>query len=330
MTSVHRIPLPIPFPLKWVNAYYIHDSNPTLIDAGVNTEEAFEALEKGVHEAGGQIGALKNIIITHCHIDHVGLAGKVSDISGARIWLHKWDLNKLYRGNDDNFKSKTHTYRDFFVSAGIPEAPIDSAINSMYDRFKTYFGAVYKEETLQGGEVFPFDDFQLEVIHTPGHSPGSVCLLNGSSGDLFSGDTLLQDISSNPVAEITPPENGREYKSLAMFQKSLAHLREMDIETVLPGHGAEFHNHRERINELFERHNQRRAELLKLLRDYPKRGGKIYPMTLFTLSSELFPDLKGFDIFLGISEVRGHLEILEQEGLVVGSDVNGRRVYSLS
>jgi glyoxylase-like metal-dependent hydrolase (beta-lactamase superfamily II) len=328
MTLTHKIELPLPFPLKWVNAYYIEDSDPLLIDAGVNTDDAFEALKKGVEKAGGDLKSLKRIVITHCHIDHVGLAGRVAEVSGASIWLHKWDIGKLYRGDDERFKSKIGVYRDFFISAGIPGEPIDTALTGMYERFKTYFGVVSQEQPLYGGETFEFDDFELEVLHTPGHSPGSVCLYDRSSGRLFSGDTLLEEISSNPVAEVSPPENGREYKSLAAYQKSLAMLRELEVETVLPGHGPEFNNHRKRIDELFHSHDQRRAKLLELLKEYPNRPGKTYPLTMFTLSSELFPDLKGFDIFLGISEVRGHMEILEKEGLVESEKREGRIIYS--
>ncbi len=329
MTSIHKIQIPIPFPLKWVNVYYIHDSTPTLIDAGINTDEAYEALSHGIREAGGSIKDLKRIIITHCHIDHVGLAGGIKLESKGDVWLHKWDINKIYRGNDDNFRSKADSYRNFFLSAGIPGGPIDAALSSMYERFRNYFGILTQEKALKGGEIFGFDDFDLEVIHTPGHSPGSVCLYNRQTRDIFSGDTLLEEISSNPVAEITPPENGQVYQSLHMFQKSLAVLRDLDINHVLPGHGQEFGAHRRRIEELFRHHEQRRSRLIELLRDYPKTEGKKYPMTQYTLSGLLFPDLKGFDIFLGISEVRGHLEILEKDGLVYSCEENGKRIYSL-
>lgn len=329
MTSVHRIQIPIPFPLKQVNAFYIHDSEPTLIDTGINTDEAYEVLSHGIEKAGGNIKGLRRIIITHCHIDHVGLAGRAKKESNAEVWLHKWDINKIYRGDDDNFKSKADIYRDFFISAGIPGGPIDAALNSMYERFRNFFGILIGENALEGGEIFKFDDFELEIIHTPGHSPGSVCLYNRQTRDIFSGDTLLEEVSSNPVAEITPPENGQVYQSLHIYQKSLAALRELDINRVAPGHGSEFSNHRDRIDQLFRHHKERRSQLLELLREYPEREGKKYPMTQFTLSGQLFPDLKGFDIFLGISEVRGHLEILEKDGLVHSHIENGKKVYSL-
>ena len=59
MTKAHRIEIRTPFALDRVNCYYIHDSTPTLIDAGVNTDESFEAVESGIKKAGGSVEELK-------------------------------------------------------------------------------------------------------------------------------------------------------------------------------------------------------------------------------------------------------------------------------
>jgi glyoxylase-like metal-dependent hydrolase (beta-lactamase superfamily II) len=83
MTRIHRIEVPIPFPLKTVSCYYILDSIPTLIDTGVNSAAGLDIIERKIRSVGGRLSDLKRIILTHGHTDHVGLAGKIASHSGA-------------------------------------------------------------------------------------------------------------------------------------------------------------------------------------------------------------------------------------------------------
>ena len=98
MTTINRIEIRIPFPLKRVNCYYIKDSLPTLIDAGVNTEESFRTVESEVRKVGGTIEGLRRIILTHAHSDHIGLAPSIAQLSGADVYVQKWDAGKIALG----------------------------------------------------------------------------------------------------------------------------------------------------------------------------------------------------------------------------------------
>ncbi len=329
MTKVHTIQVPIPFPLKWVNCYYIDDSIPTLIDTGVNTDEGLEAIQSAVQATGGSLSDLRRIILTHGHLDHMGLAGRLAEISGAEVFIHKWDKAKLVRDPVQEAKKSGKAFSAFFVEAGVPGAPIDSALETLALRFKHFFSPIYGEKVLEGEEVFDFDDFRLQVIHTPGHSPGSISLLNPDDGTFFSGDTLLEKISSNAVVEVVAPTEVSRYRSLASYQDSLNLVTGLAVKSVLPGHGNTFSDHRGRVEQLQAHHEERKAEVLAVLRDYPLKIGKKYPLTQFTLAMEMFPDLKGFHVFLGLSEVRGHLEMLEDDGLVASRLEANRRIFSL-
>lgn len=330
MTTVHAIQAPIPFPLKWVNCYYIEDSIPTLIDTGVNTEEGMEAIQSAVQATGGSLSDLRRIILTHGHLDHMGLAGRLAEISGAEIYIHKWDQAKLVRDPVEEAKKRGKAFSAFFIEAGVPGPPIEGALETLAHRFKNFFSPISGEKTLEGGEVIEFDDFGLQVIHTPGHSPGCISLFLPDDGTLISGDTLLEKISSNAVVEVVAPTELNNYRSLASYQDSLKLVMGLPAKKVLPGHGNTFLDHRGRVEQLQAHHEERRGEVLKVIKEYPLTSGKKYPLTQFTLAMEMFPDLKGFDVFLGISEVRGHLEMLEDDGIVASEVEDNRRVFSPS
>jgi glyoxylase-like metal-dependent hydrolase (beta-lactamase superfamily II) len=88
LDKIYKIELPIPFPLKTMNVYFVDDSPRTLVDAGIKTEASFEALKKGLKAIGHDLNSIERILITHGHIDHYGQAKKLSSLSGAPICIH--------------------------------------------------------------------------------------------------------------------------------------------------------------------------------------------------------------------------------------------------
>jgi glyoxylase-like metal-dependent hydrolase (beta-lactamase superfamily II) len=327
MTTVNRIDVPIPFPLKQANCYYIEDSIPTLIDAGVKTDEAFETISGAIEGKGGSIDKVRRIILTHCHSDHLGLATRIAGISGARIFMHILDREFVAHNLGEEPQAQRNRFHKFFLEAGVPSDLMEPAIDSMSNRFKRFFTPFEDEEILEGGEVFAFDDFNLEVIHTPGHSRGSICLLNRDDGTLFSGDSLLEDITSNPVVQIRHPDEKSDYRSLATYEASLEIIKALPARTVLPGHGPPFSNHQERVNQMQEHHRLRRTEVMNILIADNTRPRRERRTTQYMLAMALFPDLKGIEFFLGLSEALAHLETLEDEGVVKSELESGRRFY---
>ncbi|MGH9355175.1 MAG: MBL fold metallo-hydrolase, partial [Terriglobia bacterium] len=166
-----------------------------VIDPGDDVERVREVLEK--HKL-----KVKVIIATHAHIDHVGGIQKLQQLTGAGVLMHAADL-PLY----ENLAMQAEWL-------GTP-AP----------------GAVAVDEFLKEGDVLTAGEMRLEVLATPGHSPGSVSLyLAGNEARLFSGDTLFKDSIGRTDLW------GGDYQEIL---KSLGKLlrRFPDETPVFPGHG---------------------------------------------------------------------------------------------
>lgn len=330
MSIINRIEIPIPFPLKRVNCYYIQDSVPTLIDAGVNTEEGLRTIQSAIEKTGGSLRDVGRIILTHGHSDHLGLASAIAKMSGAEILIHGWDRHIIPRLGEEKFTESRQQFQEFFMEAGVPEDLVPKCVEAMVQRLKNFFVPFSGETILKGGERIPFDDFDVEVIHTPGHTPGSVCLLNRDDGTLFSGDSLLEKITSNPMAQIRNPEEKSDYRSMSSFQASLDLMGSLPAKQVLPGHGRPFSNHRRRVEQLKAHHRERNSEVLGILRTYENGPAGGRGATRFMVAMDLFSDTKGIELFLALSEAQGHLEVLEARGIAASVKQGTARVYYLS
>jgi glyoxylase-like metal-dependent hydrolase (beta-lactamase superfamily II) len=312
MTNIIRIQVPIPYPVKWVNCYYIPGSVPTLIDTGINSEESLKALNSAIEAQGGKLSNLRRIIATHGHMDHIGLAGKIAEISGAEVFVHQWDTVQWAVGPGQAYIEKRQDFRAFFVEAGVPAEFIDSLIDLVVTRYKRMCSPLAAETKLEDGAVFEFDDFNLQVIHAPGHSPGSVCLFNPTDPALFTGDTLLPELISNPTVE----RGGTiEHKALVSHRESLERINGLEVKTVFPGHGTPFKDLAARVQRIQDAHSKRSRQMLRILQQSGSPLKKHAGITQFTAATKLLGEISGLDIFFGVSAAKSHLDALVEQGL---------------
>jgi glyoxylase-like metal-dependent hydrolase (beta-lactamase superfamily II) len=295
---IHRIEVPTPFEVGTVNVYLLESEALTLIDTGPKTSQAVNALEQGLKEIGYSIEELDRVVITHGHLDHLGLANmiKVKVRSNASIYVHARDAIIV-----SHFESEVKRYitlfEEFSIRSGVPRDLLVKVVGY----FKAMVGACESVEVdflVDDGDSIDLNDLKLRVIHTPGHSPGSLCLYLEDYGILFSGDTLLKDITPNP--SITPEDGG-----LLDYLKSLSKLQELNIEVVFPGHGEMIENHREVIQKILKHHQLRENQVLEALSSSPK--------SIFEISKTIFGELPVSEVLLGVREIAGHLEILKLE-----------------
>ncbi|MFZ3382302.1 MAG: MBL fold metallo-hydrolase [Candidatus Methanoperedens sp.] len=171
------------------NAYLVNGT--ILIDVGMDSNEIISELGKHI-----ALDDLEMIILTHCHYDHSGGAEGVARATGAKIAIHKNDA--LLLGNPDASASRLFGKK----------API-----------------IVPDILLAGGEKLG----DLEIIHTPGHTPGGICLYDPISKNLFSGDTVFQDGSFGR----TDLYGGDSSQLTGSIKK----LTLLDVKIMYPGHG---------------------------------------------------------------------------------------------
>jgi glyoxylase-like metal-dependent hydrolase (beta-lactamase superfamily II) len=155
---------------------------------------------------------------------------------------------------------------------------------------------------------------EWRVLHTPGHSAGLICLYEPTSRVLLSSDHLLADISSNPVVEPPPPGHDRRLRSLVLYKESLQRLAAMQIAVALPSHGPPIYDVKDLVARRLSFHQARARKVLAAVR----AGAS----TTWDITVALFPNRSSLDTFLAVSEIIGHLDMLELEGLVQAEEEN--------
>lgn len=305
MDDIKRIVLPTPFPVGPVNSYLIGGDEPTLVDVGPRTEEGYRTLVGGLAKHGYRVKDIKRLIITHAHPDHCGLAGRLVEESGARVYTHESNVSMLtdYCGE---WERRTKYLLEFYQRTGVP-AETTSAMQAGRELLVQLADDMPVDRALRDGDNLTLGDHTWRVLHTPGHSAGCICLYQPEMKKLISGDHLLKDISSNPVVE--PPSDGeKRMHSLSQYLRSLARIERLELDIIYPGHGELIGDHRDLIRRRCEFHQRRKEALYRAVR----RGAP----TVYELASEMFPGLPPFETALAIFEVIGHLDLLEDDGLI--------------
>lgn len=313
--KIYKIDLPIPFPMKTTNVFFIDDSPKTLVDTGIKTDLSFEMLKKKLGELGFSIESIERILITHGHIDHYGQAQKIASLSGAPIFIHPKEYGRI--------RSVIHSFgplKSILLRNGVPEDLVHQAIRFMESAQKMA-DPLDEAFFLEDGEPIPFSSMTWRAIHCPGHSPGLLCFYWSEKKVLLTGDHLLKEITPNPVLNVPDSRSPLRYSSLKDYLSSLKKVKAMDVHLLLPGHGAEVDDPEELIRKILRHHQARMDYVFSSL----SQGEK----TPYDIAMDLFPGVPPFEIFLGVSEAVGHLDILKQEGKVSVKERNGIDYYSL-
>ena len=303
---IHRLSIPTPFMVGRVNCYLIEDDPLTLVDTGPNSGKALDELERALAAHGRRVEDLGRILITHQHIDHLGLIEIIAKRSGAEVAAIDVAVERMRNFSDDaelddEFAgSLMHRY-------GIPDDVV-TALRTVSRSFRGWGAHAHVTRPLRDGELLELRDRSLEVQHRPGHSPSDTLFWDFDRQILIAADHLLAHISSNPL--LTRPLDGspERPRALVNYLASLRQTRVLPARIVLGGHGEPVTDHRTLIDERLAMHRRRANKLRGLIAERPRSA--------YELAQELWGNVAVTQAFLTISEVVGHVDLLIGAGVV--------------
>ena len=301
--GIHRLRIPTPFAVGRVNCYLIDDDPLTLVDTGPNSGKSLDELEHQIADLGYAIADLELVIITHQHIDHLGLVEIIADRSGADVAAIDVAVPFLENFGED-IELEDRFAASLMMRHGIPEDVV-VALRSVSRSFRAWGAKAKVTRPLRDGEVLGLRDRSLEVQHRPGHSPSDTVFWDAARETLLCADHLIAHISSNPL--ISRPLDGSEERphALMIYIESLRLTRELPAKVLLPGHGDPITDHRALIDERLALHRRRAEKIYGLVSERPRSA--------YEIAQELWGNVAVTQAFLTLSEVLGHIDLLAED-----------------
>jgi glyoxylase-like metal-dependent hydrolase (beta-lactamase superfamily II) len=296
-------------PCEWVvptSSYLIIGEEAFLIDPGYKTE-SLPLVLKELLPAGMGL----HILLTHGHIDHYESFSLLKRAFQAKIYVHPKDIKKVSIGGAlKEVLLKKEEVQSHWRSLGFMDLEV-----------------VWKElGTIQALYVDPIEEVlplpsswkisqseELRVIHTPGHTSGSVSFWWPNRSLLFSGDILLP---WDQETWLSGPCFGEKGAFLEDYERSLKKIANLSPKLILPGHGEPFSKVKKRILEIHRKKNQRKKEILEAL----DRDEKL---TAYSLSLRLGDKPKGYPRIFHVGMIFELLKELERENLLSSETEDG-------
>jgi glyoxylase-like metal-dependent hydrolase (beta-lactamase superfamily II) len=279
------------------------------VDCGPAWTTSLHHLGAALAAHGRRLEDVELLLITHQHLDHLGLASTVAGAGRARV--ASLDLLAPYAAAfDDRVDEDDAAAAQLMRRHGVPRDVVD--VLRAVTRVNRHWGVpVDVDRRVPHGGVVELASSRLRVVHVPGHSPTDTLFVDEERGIAFSGDHLLADVSSNALVASRPPDAPRlpRYPALATYIESLCATRELELTTVLPGHGRAVVDHRALIDERLEQYESRAAQILELIRQRPRSAHE--------LAGELWGRRRAVaQAYLTTSEILGHVDLLLERGHV--------------
>lgn len=311
------ISVPTPFYVGSVNVYLIKEDPLTLIDVGPKTDEAVEVLRRKLAHEGVKMADIQRILLTHAHEDHCGLAKKVRDeAKNAEIYVHGWETGHLFG------RLAQEEHRELMTRAGVPMG-VFTEMQTAYEEVSLLTDSLAEGEFLGLTDEMDleFETGSLQVLHTPGHTPGSCTFVRLADRTVICGDCVLKRITPNPIVSPDPRDRSRRFKSLTSYLESLSRIRALSPTVVHGGHGEPISDY----EEIFHRYTKAIEDRQRKVVDLVSRDGS----TAYDVAGRLFPDAQSDDVhrFLSISESIAHLDYAESKGHIGVEFSGGVEIY---
>ncbi len=294
-------------PLRNINAYVIKDPDRNLlIDTGFNQPVCLECLQTGLRELDIDMNKT-DIYLTHHHSDHSGLVNEIAT-ENTQVFMSRIDAEYLVfmysqQGRDSMYQTN--------IEAGFTQEQAEHARSSVLWDYGT--GELRNLHHVYEGDKLHYGGHELEVIFTPGHTPGHSCLYDSADKLMFLGDHVLFDITPNITAW-----PGFE-NALGNYIDSLVKISSYDVEIPLPAHREVTCGMQERINAIIEHHGVRVHEVVDVLDKYPGiSANQIAGHMSWNIraSNNRWEDFPGEQKGFAVSETVAHLEYLLERGRI--------------
>jgi len=269
------------------NVFLVSDGGEgVLIDSGFGDEKSVQARVEFLRERPDV--KVRRIVLTHHHFDHSSGAAQLRDETGAQVVLH---------ADEEKF------LRDW--QGGVPQdievLSEQKELAEQVEKFRKQAAEAGPDVRVSDGDTLKVGGLTLEIVHTPGHTLGSVCIYLREERALFTGDTAL---GLGTVAISPPP-----YGDMALYLESLERLKGYDCAVMLPGHGQAVHDVPRKLQELIDHRLEREEQVMRLLAE-----GKRTPKAML---SAIYMELDRRIVPMALRQIEAHLAKLEAEGRVM-------------
>jgi glyoxylase-like metal-dependent hydrolase (beta-lactamase superfamily II) len=301
--------------LKSINFYLVKQENSlSLIDAGWNNEECWETLNHTLQKNGFALKDLTEIILTHHHVDHIGLVNRIVSQHPIPVYAHPTSIPRLKR-EKDFLEMRIEFYSKLYQEMGCGKVGEERGAYLRKAMLNN------KDQTLQTN-IFPITDTQLlhfNIIEVPGHAPDQLAFFDQKEKWLFGGDLLIEHISSNALVE--PDAVGNRMLTLCQHIDSLTKCLRLEVKLLFPGHGNLIESPNTLILKKLERVEKKAERLIQLMRSGVSTGSE---MALSYYKNTYYEQFG-----LVMSEIIGHLDYMEVNGRIEKELIRGVWHYSV-
>lgn len=317
LPTIIQVKAPLPFPLRWVNSYIIRGrAGLTVMDPGLHTVESERVWEDTFAQYGFDFSDVEQIVLTHHHPDHYGMAGWFQErTGGAPVWISEVGYEQAQRlwGEGQPLSAEIAA---LFIRHGMDKARVEQELIPHMNGFVEWVTPVPRVSFIPLNESFRLGDNLFKPIVTPGHAAGHICFYDESSKVMFCGDHVLPQISPN-VSYIP----GVDENPLLSFLTSLEEINRYEVIMAYPGHREPFESFNSRVLELIAHHEDRLVKMLTCLE---------VPKPAFQLCLEFFgARLPIHQLRFAMAETLAHVIYLQKADKIVEKEVEGILFYHI-
>ncbi len=304
--DIHRLCLPLPFALDHVNCYLIRgDRGWTLLDTGLHTPEGWQSWLAAFAELGIRPADIEQIVLTHVHPDHYGMAGTLQAWTGNAVPVRMSTATAeaaavIWRSPAEDWLDETSAY---LRCNGLEASFLESVLQSMRGMRAAVRPYPENVETFAPGDEVGLGNRRMQAIQAQGHADDQTVFYDPADRLIFCGDQVLQRITPNVGSWPTTPAG-----PLGRFLTDLSHLSGLDVGLALPGHRQEITDFAGRIDELLAHHEKR---LVTIREAIPDAGA-----TTLEITRRVFPvdRFNTHEVRFAVAETLAHLEHLLETG----------------